>query len=88
MDSPQYEFVVQSRKTEEKDRFTLKFDEAKALLRQALEVSVAPQWKTDSDMPQLKPKANLAELIRLSFEHGGAEEEVENSEPAPNANDQ
>jgi CRISPR-associated protein Csb1 len=88
VESPQFEFVVQGRKTEEKDRFTLTFDEAKALLKQALEASNAPKWKADSDMPQLKPKANLAELIRLSFEHGGAEEEVESGEPALDANGQ
>lgn len=86
VDFPQYEFVVQGRKTEEKDRFTLTFDEAKALLKEALNASSAPKWKPDSDMPQLKPKANLAELIRLSFEHGGAEEEVESSDPALDAN--
>ena len=88
VDSPQYEFVVQGRKTEERDRFTLTFDEAKTLLNQALQAPNAPKWKADSEMPPLKPKANLAELIRLSFEHGGAEEEVESSEPASDANDQ
>jgi hypothetical protein len=88
MDSPQFEFVIQGRKTEEKDRFTLTFDEAKALLQQALQASNAPQWKAESDMPPLKPKANLAELIRLSFIRGGADEEVESSEPASDASDQ
>lgn len=88
MDSPQYEFVVQGRKTEEKDRFTLTFDQAKTLLKQALEAPNAPKWKADADMPALKPKANLAALIRLSFERGGANEEVEGSEPASDANDQ
>lgn len=86
VDSPRFEFVVQGRKTEEKDRFTLTFDEAKALWQQALEASAAPKWKTD--MPALKPKANLAELIRLSFERGGADEEVEGSEPVSDANEQ
>jgi CRISPR-associated protein Csb1 len=88
VESPQFELVVQGRKTEEKDRFTLTFDEAQALLKQALEAPHAPKWKADSDMPQLKPKSNLAELIRLSFEHGGAEEEVESGEPALDAKDQ
>jgi len=88
VDSAQYEFVVQGRRSGEKDRFTLTFDEAKALLQQALGVSAAPKWETDSNMPSLKPKANLAELIRLSSERGGAEEEVESNEPAADANDQ
>jgi hypothetical protein len=57
------------------------------LLQQALEAPNAPKWKAGMDMPSLKPKANLAELIRLSFEHGGAEEEVEGSEPASEANE-
>jgi CRISPR-associated protein Csb1 len=88
VDCPKYEFVVQGRKIDEKDRFTLTFGEAKTLLEEALKAANAPKWKADSDMPELKPKANLAELIRLSFEHGGAEEEVESSEPASDANDQ
>jgi CRISPR-associated protein Csb1 len=87
VNSPKYEFVVQGRQTEEKDRFTLTFDEAKTLLQQALEVPNAPQWQRDSAMPELKPKANLAELIRLSFERGGAEEEVESGERSSDAND-
>ena len=87
VDSPKYEFVVQGRKTMEEKQFTLTFDEAKTLLKQALEAPNAPNWKADSDMPQLKPKANLAELIRLSFEHGGAEEEVESGEQASDVND-
>lgn len=88
VDSPKFEFVVQGREAEEKDRFALKFDEAKKLLQDALQAPNAPKWKADSDMPQLKPKANLAELIRLSFERGGAEEEGEGGEPASDANDQ
>ena len=88
VDSPKFEFVVQGRKTEDKERFTLTFAEAKALLQQASEAPNAPRWKTDLDMPPLRPKANLAELIRLSFERGGAEEEVESGEPASDANDQ
>jgi CRISPR-associated protein Csb1 len=88
VDSPQYEFVIQGRKTDEKDRFILTFDEAKTLLYQALKSPNAPQWKSDSDMPKLKPKAKLAELIRLSFEHGGAEEEVESNEPTSDTDDQ
>jgi CRISPR-associated protein Csb1 len=88
VDSPQFELVVQGRKTGEEDRFTLTFDEAKSLLQQALEATNAPQWKADNEMPSLKPKANLAELIRLSFERGGADEEVESSEPASDANEQ
>jgi hypothetical protein len=88
VDLPPFEFVVQGRKTAKEDQFTLTFGEAKALLQQAIDAPGAPKWKADSDMPQLKPKANLAELIRLSFKHGGAEEEIENSEPALDANDQ
>jgi len=88
VESPEFEFVVQGRKIEKEDRFKLTFDEAKLLLQQALEASAAPKWKADSEMPVLKPKANLAELIRLSFKHGGAEEEVESSEPASEANEQ
>lgn len=88
VDSPQFEFVVQGRKTGEEDRFTLKFDEANVLLQQALEVPNAPKWKADSEMPPLKPKANLAELIRLSFARGGAEEEVEGDDQGPDATDQ
>ena len=88
VDSPQFEFVVQGRKTAEQDRFTLTFSEAKTLLQQALADPKAPSWKADAAMPALKPKANLAELIRLSFEHGGAEEEVESSEPASDADGQ
>lgn len=88
VDSPQFVFVVQGRKTENKDRFTLTFAQAKALLKEALEAQNAPQWKANAEMPSLKPKANLAELIRLSFERGGAEEEGEGGEPASDANDQ
>jgi CRISPR-associated protein Csb1 len=88
VDSPPFEFVVQGRKIEKEDQFTLTFSEAKALLQQAIDAPGAPTWKADSEMPALKPKANLAELIRLSFVHGGADEEVESSEPAPDANDQ
>jgi CRISPR-associated protein Csb1 len=88
IESPKFEFVVQGRKTDERDRFTLTFDEAKTLLDGALKDPKTPKWKADSQMPSLKPKANLAELIRLSFEHGGAEEEVESSEPASDANGQ
>jgi CRISPR-associated protein Csb1 len=87
VDSPKFEFVVQGRETKDEDRFTLTFDEAMKLLQQALEAPNAPKWKAGMDMPSLKPKANLAELIRLSFEHGGAEEEVEGSEPASEANE-
>jgi CRISPR-associated protein Csb1 len=85
VESPQFEFVVQGRKTEPKDRFALTFGQAIALLEQALQAPGAPRWKADSDMPALKPKANLAELIRLSFMRGGADEEVESNEPAPDA---
>jgi len=88
VDSPQFEFVVQGRKTEEKDQFSLTFTEAKALLQDAIDAPNAPKWKADSALPQLKPKANLAELIRLSFERGGAEEEVEGTESASDATDQ
>ena len=88
VDSPQFELVVQGRKTEQEDRFKLTFDEAKSLLHQALEAPNAPRWKPDSDMPPLKPKANLAELIRVSFERGGADEQVESGESASDANDQ
>jgi CRISPR-associated protein Csb1 len=87
VDSPKFEFVVQGREINEADRFTLTFTEAKSLLEQALQAPTAPKWKTDSDMPPLKPKSNLAELIRLSFERGGAEEEVEGGERASDAND-
>lgn len=88
IDSPKFELVVQGRQTVETDRFSLTFKEAKALLKQAIEATDAPKWKAESDMPTLKPKANLADLIRLSFVHGGADEEVEGNETAPDANDQ
>ena len=85
VDLPKFEFVVQGREIKDEDRFTLTFDEAKELLRQALDASDAPKWKADSDMPPLKPKANLAELIRLSFVRGGADEEVETGDAAADA---
>jgi CRISPR-associated protein Csb1 len=88
VDSPPFEFVVQGRPTGKEDQSTLTFGEAKALLQQAVDVAGAPKWKPDSEMPELKPKANLAELIRLSFVHGGADEDVEGNETAPDANDQ
>lgn len=73
VDSPQFELVVQGRPISNVDRFILSFQEARELLKQAL--AEAPKWKTESDLPALKPKAKLAELICLSFELGGAEEE-------------
>ena len=88
VDAPPFEFVVQGRPTSDADRFTLTFGESKALLKDALDASDAPKWKADADMPALKPKANLAELIRLSFVRGGAAEEAEGTEPTSDANDQ
>ena len=88
VESPKFEFVVQGRKTEERDQFTLTFGEAKALLQQAIDAPGAPKWKADSEIPSLKPKTNLAELIRLSFVRGGADEEAEGTEMTSDANDQ
>lgn len=75
VDSPPFEFAPQGREVKDEDRFTLSFEEAVQLLKDAIKSASNLQWKTASDMPNLKPKANLAELIRLSHERGGAEDE-------------
>ncbi len=77
VESPLFEFVVQGRGTQDKDKFSLDFAQAVELLHSALEEAGQKglKWKTDGDMPNLKPQSNLAELIRLSHEQGGAEDD-------------
>ena len=75
VNAPPFEFVPQGRDIKDSDRFTLSFEQAVTLLKEALDNTTNLSWKTSNDMPQLKPKTNLAELIRLSHERGGAEDE-------------
>ncbi|HYG36379.1 MAG TPA: type I-U CRISPR-associated protein Cas7 [Clostridia bacterium] len=85
VDTPPFEFVVQGRPLCEHDQFSLTFEEAVKLLEQAIAEAkdlmdkdgnpIGVAWKSASDLPSLSPKANLAELIRLSHEQGGAEDE-------------
>ncbi len=77
IESPPFEFVVQGRETRDEDKFQLDFSQAVKLLHEALDKAEEKglKWKTGEDMPNLKPKSNLAELIRLSHERGGAEDD-------------
>lgn len=75
VDSPPFEFVPQGRDLADSDRFALSFDQAVQLLKTAIASAPNLPWMTAGDMPNLKPKANLAELIRLSHERGGAQDE-------------
>ncbi len=77
VESPPFEFVVQGRETWDEDKFRLDFSQAVKLLHEALDKAeeTGLKWETDANMPNLKPKSNLAELIRLSHERGGAEDD-------------
>lgn len=77
VESPPFEFVVQGREILDEDKFKLTLGEAVKLLHDALKEAreMGLTWKTADDMPNLKPRPNLAELIRLSHERGGAAEE-------------
>ena len=77
IESPPFEFVVQGRETRDEDQFHLDFSQAVKLLHEALDKAekTGLKWQTDDDMPNLKPKSNLAELIRFSHERGGAEDD-------------
>ena len=79
VDSPPFEFVPQGREVSDSDRFTLSFEQAVKLLKEAIDKASNLKWK--ADMPKLRPKDNLAELIRLSHERGGAEDQ-EQAEPS------